>query len=197
MLVEALLEVLLEWGLAGLLLAAFTESFISPVLPDMILIPLALTNPQNAVYYGLATTFASILGGLVGYLIGIKIGLPATRKFIPAKYLDKITRTIQENAVWTIFLAALSPIPYKFISITAGALKINMPVFLVISFLGRAKRFLLEGILIYYFGPQAVEMFTHHKHDTLIISLLAVFVIGIVAYIIKRSKKTDAALDKL
>jgi membrane protein YqaA with SNARE-associated domain len=194
---EAMLEVLLEWGLTGLLIAAFTESFISPVLPDMLLIPLALANPHKAIYYGLAATIVSILGGLIGYLIGLKIGLPATRKFIPAKYLDKIHNTVQENALWAIFLASLSPIPYKFVSITAGALKINMTVFLVISILGRGKRFLLEGVLIYFFGPQAVEMFTQHKDNLLIISLLVILAAAIVTYVIKRSKKANAALDKL
>ena len=78
---ETIIETLLEWGLTGLLIAAFTESFISPVLPDLLLIPLALANPQNAIFYGLAATLISILGGLVGYAIGLKIGMPAARKF--------------------------------------------------------------------------------------------------------------------
>ena len=194
---EALLAVLLEWGLTGLLLAAFTESFISPVLPDLVLIPLAIANPQNAIYYGLAATVVSILGGLIGYLIGLKIGLPAARKFIPPKYMDKIQNTIQENALWAIFLASMSPIPYKFVSITAGALKINMTLFFFISFLGRAKRFLLEGVLIYYFGAQAVEMFSQHKVDMLIISLIVILAASIVFYVVKRSKKAATAVDKL
>ncbi|TWH48242.1 YqaA family protein [Sporomusa sp. KB1] len=193
---EALLAILLEWGLTGLLLAAFTESFISPVFPDLILIPLAIAKPQNAIFYGLAATIVSILGGLIGYMIGLKIGLPAARKFIPPKYMDKIQTTVQENALWAIFLASLSPIPYKFVCITAGALKINMKVFFLISFLGRAKRFLLEGILIYYFGSQAIEMYTQHKSDMLIISLIIILVAGVISYVIKRSKKA-AAVDKL
>lgn len=194
---EALVAILLEWGLTGLLVAAFTESFISPVLPDLLLIPLALTNPHNAIYYGLAATVVSILGGLIGYIIGLKIGLPAARKFIPAKYMDKIHKTVKENALWAIFLASLSPIPYKFVSITAGALKLDMSVFLIISILGRGKRFLLEGVLIYYFGAQAVEMFTQHKDDMLIISLIIIAAAGVVTYVMRKSKKAETVLDEL
>ncbi|QDR80153.1 YqaA family protein [Sporomusa termitida] len=194
---DAIVEILLEWGLTGLLIAAFTESFISPVLPDLLLIPLALTHPQNAIYYGLAATVVSVMGGLIGYVLGLKIGLPAARRFIPARYIDKIYGVVKENALWAIFLASLSPIPYKFISITAGALKINLPLFLLISFLGRGKRFLLEGILIFYFGPQAVEMFTQHKDDLLIISLILITVVGLIAYVIKKSRKTETVADKL
>ncbi|MDF2569101.1 MAG: associated Golgi protein [Sporomusa sp.] len=194
---EAIVDILLEWGLTGLLIAAFTESFISPVLPDLLLIPLALTNPQNAIYYGLAATVVSVFGGMIGYMLGLKIGLPAARKFIPDRYIDKIYCTVKDNALWAVFLASLSPIPYKFVSITAGALKINMPLFLLISFLGRGKRFLLEGVLIYYFGPQAVEMFTQHKDDLLIISVIVITVVGLIAYSIKRSKKTETVVDKI
>jgi len=190
---ETIIETLLEWGLTGLLIAAFSESFISPVLPDLLLIPLALANPQNAIFYGLAATLISILGGLVGYAIGLKIGMPAARKFIPEKYMNKIYSTVKENAILAIFLASLSPIPYKFVSITAGALKVNMPLFLVVSFLGRGKRFLLEGVLIYYFGPQAIEMFTQHKDDLLIISLIIIATAVLVAYVIKKGKKQPAA----
>ena len=194
---DAIVEILLEWGLTGLLIAAFTESFISPVLPDLLLIPLALANPQNAIYYGFAATLVSVVGGLVGYVLGLKIGLPAARRFIPARYMDKIYCVVKENALWAIFLASLSPIPYKFVSITAGALKINLPLFLFISFLGRGKRFLLEGILIFYFGPQAIEIFTQHKDDLLIISLILITVAGLIAYVIKKSRKTETVTDKV
>ncbi len=194
---DAIVEILLEWGLTGLLIAAFTESFISPVLPDLLLIPLALANPQNAIYYGFAATLVSVVGGLIGYILGLKIGLPAARRFIPARYMDKIYCVVKENALWAIFLASLSPIPYKFVSITAGALKINLPLFLLISFLGRGKRFLLEGILIFYFGPQAIEIFTQHKDDLLIISLILIAVVGLIAYVIKKSRKTETVTDKV
>lgn len=194
---EAIVEILLEWGLTGLLIAAFTESFISPVLPDLLLIPLALATPHNAIYYGLATTVVSVLGGLIGYMLGLKIGLPAARKFIPDKYIDKIYVTVKENALWAVFIASLSPIPYKFVSITAGALKINMPVFFAISLLGRGKRFLLEGVLIYYFGPQAIVMFNQHKDDLLIVSLIVIAAIGLLAYVLKKSKKSKPVVNEL
>lgn len=194
---DTLVEILLEWGLTGLLIAAFTESFISPILPDLMLIPLAIANPENAIHYGIAATIVSVLGGFIGYMIGLKIGLPAARKFIPAKVMDKIHSTVKKNALWAIFLASLSPIPYKFVSITAGALRINMATFLCISILGRGKRFLLEGVLIYYFGPQAVELFTQHSDDMVLISIILIVAATIVAYVLKRSKRSGIVSDKL
>lgn len=192
---EQLTNILLEWGLLGLLVAAFTESFISPILPDLILIPLALAHHQNAIWYGLVATAASVVGGVIGYWIGAKIGVQAARRMIPEKHVAKVQKYVSENAGWAIFLAAMSPIPYKFVCITAGALKIRWPLFIVVSFLGRAKRFMLEGILIYYFGPAAIELFNRYSDQVMYGSAAAVVVVAGIIYLIKRVKKKQVPLE--
>jgi len=191
---ENITELLQSWGVIGLLVAAFTESFISPILPDLILIPVALANPSNAIYYGLITTVVSVLGGFVGYGIGNKIGMSAAHKMIPAKYMDKINHYVQDNAAWAVFLAAMSPIPYKFISITAGALGIRMPVFVTASLLGRAKRFMVEGFIIYYFGPKAMSILESFSDNLIPISLALVAVIVVVVFAVKKFKKNEAVI---
>lgn len=185
---EEIISILIGWGLIGLAIAAFTESFCSPILPDLLLIPLAMANPENAIYYGCVATITSVLGGFIGYGIGNKVGLPAAKKMIPAKYEERIQKVAEKNAKWGIFLAAISPIPYKFVSITAGALKIKFPVFVGASILGRAKRFLLEGILIFYFGAKAEQIFTHYTGEILIISLAVVGAIATGVYFVRRFK---------
>lgn len=186
---EELTALLLSWGLFGLIVAAFTESFISPILPDLLLIPLALADHQNAIWYGLAATAASVVGGIIGYWIGAKIGIHAARRMIPPKYLGPVQSYVNANAVWAIFLAAMAPIPYKFVCITAGALRIRWPLFIVISFLGRAKRFMIEGILIYYFGPAAIDIFNRYTDSVMIGSAAAVAAIVLGIYLYRRYRK--------
>ena len=186
---EELTALLLSWGLFGLIVAAFTESFISPILPDLLLIPLALADHQNAIWYGLAATAASVVGGIIGYWIGAKIGIHAARRMIPQKYMASVQNYVNANAVWAIFLAAMAPIPYKFVCITAGALKIRWPLFIVISFLGRAKRFMIEGVLIYYFGPAAIDIFNRYTDSVMIGSAAAVAVIVLGIYLFRRYRK--------
>lgn len=184
---EELIALLIAWGLIGLIIASFTESFCSPILPDIILIPLALSHPHNAIYYGIVATAASVIGGFIGYGIGNKIGLPAAKKIIPAKYEDKFHAVAAgKNAKWAIFLAAMSPIPYKFVSITAGALGISLPVFVGVSFAGRAKRFLLEGVLIYYYGHKAEQIITQHTPELVAISLGLVGLVALAVFLAKR-----------
>ncbi len=189
---DDIITLLIGWGLVGLMVAAFTEAFCSPILPDILLIPLAMAKPEHAIYYGIVATVVSVLGGFVGYGIGNKIGLPAAQKMIPAKYESKIRGVVENNAAWAIFLAAMSPIPYKFVAITAGALKIRLPLFVGVSLAGRAKRFLIEGILIYYYGPKAEHIFTHHSEELLAISAAAVAVLAVGVYCFRRYKRSAA-----
>lgn len=187
---ESLTALLLEWGLWGLIIASFTESFCSPILPDVVLIPLALLHPDMAIYYGIIATVVSVLGGFIGYWIGQKWGMPVVHKVMPDKYAHKIQEFADsDNVSWTIFLAAMSPIPYKCVSITAGAFRVKWSVFIVASILGRAKRFFLEAVLIYYFGEAAVKFFQERPHDVLLASLLFVVLFGIGIYVYKRYRK--------
>lgn len=189
---EELVALLVEWGVVGLVVAAFAESFISPILPDVLLIPVAMANPSNAIYYGMLTTGVSVVGGLVGYAIGNRLGLAVARKMMPEKYYTKITSYVKEhsrNIGWAIFLAALSPIPYKFISITAGALRVDMKIFLLASFFGRAKRFLLEAVIIYYFGDAAKEILERFGTEMVVYSLIAVAVLIVLWWGYARYKK--------
>ena len=138
----------------------------------------------------MVATVVSVVGGILGYWLGVKYGLPLVQKMVPKKYLKIIDDFTQHNAGWAVFLAAMSPIPYKFVSITSGALRIPLGIFLFASFCGRAKRFLLEGILIYYFGEAAKEMIKNMMDNILMASgiLLVVIVLGYWIYHQKKSK---------
>lgn len=140
---------------------------------------MALSVPEKAIYYSLIATVGSVLGGIVGYFVGNKYGILAVKKYVPNKYVEKISGWLEQYGGWAIFLAALAPIPYKFVSISSGVFRINMVVFLIASVFGRGKRFLLEGILIFYYGPQAIELIKTYSNAfmigvTIFIVLLAV-----------------------
>ncbi|MGI6093419.1 MAG: YqaA family protein [Negativicutes bacterium] len=182
---EQIVDLLGQYGLIGLIIISFTESFISPILPDILLIPMALAEPEKAIYYSAVATGASILGGLVGYLAGRRFGLPIIQKFVPQKHVDRIQHWVTNYGVWAILLASLAPIPFKFVSISAGVFRLNMTLFLFAATLGRAKRFLLEGVLIYYYGPYAMELLKEFSDTTLI----ATGVIAVIIWIAVKRKR--------
>ncbi len=95
---DQIIQLLESWGLIGLIVASFAESIFSPILPDFLLIPMALANPKNAIFYGLVATVTSVVGGILGYWLGIKYGLPLVKKMVPQKYLKIIDDFTQHNA---------------------------------------------------------------------------------------------------
>ena len=54
-----------------LALVAFSESSFFPIPPDLLLLPMALARPLKWIRLALITTVFSVLGGILGYLIGV------------------------------------------------------------------------------------------------------------------------------
>ena len=55
------------WFLSAI---SFIESSIFPIPPDIILIPMVLANKFKAWLYAFMCTISSVLGGILGYIIG-------------------------------------------------------------------------------------------------------------------------------
>lgn len=136
------------WYLGGL---SFAESSFFPIPPDVMLAPMTLAKPQAGWRYALLTTVTSVLGGLLGYLIGyfaleLVEGLLHDAGYWQG-YLEA-REWFSEWGFWAVFLAGFSPIPYKVFTISAGALAMNLPLFALASFIGRGGRFFLVVGLI-------------------------------------------------
>jgi membrane protein YqaA with SNARE-associated domain len=145
------------WVLAGL---SFAESSFFPIPPDVMLAPMSMARPQRAWRYAAITTVASVLGGLLGYLIGwlaIEAVEPVIRE---AGYWEGYVRArtwFDEWGFWAVFVAGFSPIPYKVFTIAAGSLNMALLPFVVASTVGRGARFFLVAGLLALGGPRMEE----------------------------------------
>lgn len=136
---------------------SFAESSFFPVPPDVMLIPLCAAQPRKALRLGLLTTAFSTLGGLLGYAIGWFAFDLITPVLKDAGYWAQVLRVegwFRQYGVWIVFVAGFSPLPYKVFTITAGAMSMPLPPFLLASFVGRGARFMLVAALIARFGPR-------------------------------------------
>ena len=134
---------------------SFSESSFFPIPPDVMLAPMVLANPHKAWNLALLTTVTSVLGGLLGYLIGMfsfELVEPILRDagYYP-KYLQA-KEWFDEWGFWAVFLAGFSPIPYKVFTITAGVIAMPFLPFVVASAIGRGARFFLVAALLSWGG---------------------------------------------
>lgn len=133
------------------------EATVFPVPPDVMLAPMVLANRRAAWKLALYTTLASVCGGLIGYLIGY-LAIGAVHSWIvSAGYegaYDQAVEYFGRYGVWFVIVAGFSPIPYKIITIAAGALGMPVLGFVLGSVVGRGARFFLVAGLIWLGGER-------------------------------------------
>lgn len=170
-----------ERALAGI---AFAESSFFPIPPDPLLIALTTAKPKRYLRFALIATTFSILGGVLGYFIGIALFETMGNWVIDTYHLHdeyvSIGARYSENAFLTIFTAAFTPIPYKLITIAAGGFQVNFLAFILASILGRGTRFFLVATLMHHFGKRYQDKIEKYI-DLLGLAFLALVILGVAA----------------
>jgi len=138
-------------------LLSFAESSFFPIPPDVMLAPMSVARPKQAWRLAALTTVTSVLGGVLGYFIGV-LGLELVMPFIEqAGYLSAY-HLAQDWFItwgfWVVLVAGFSPIPYKVFTIAAGAMAVALLPFILASLLGRGARFFLVAGLLAWGGPR-------------------------------------------
>jgi membrane protein YqaA with SNARE-associated domain len=141
-------------------LLSFVESFILPFPPpDVMLAPMSLAHPSRAMRFAALTLLFSVLGGLVGYLIGAFLFDLAEPYIIAWGYearFEKVTTWFEDWGFWAVLVAGFSPVPYKLFTIAAGVLNLALIPFVLASIIGRGARFFLLAWCLAKYGP-AIE----------------------------------------
>ena len=173
---------------AILAFVAFVESFIFPLPPDFLIIPMTIAKMNDWFKIALIATIGSVLGACFGYFIGYvffnEIGIPIFEIYgVDNAYFLK-EKVSQGGGIiaWASFLAiaAFTPIPFKLLTITSGFLHFNIIFFIIICFVVRGSRFFLISILIGKFGPKVKLLL---EKELLKISIIFTILIIGVAFI--------------
>jgi membrane protein YqaA with SNARE-associated domain len=179
-----------KYGVPALAIVSFAESSFFPVPPDPLLMALSLGKPKRAFWYALVCSVMSVLGGIFGYFIGWALwGLMSsfflTYVFSPEAF-DFVRAQYEQNAFLAILGAAITPIPYKVFTVTAGVFHINLLYLILASAIGRSVRFFLEAGLVYFFGEQIRNFID--KYFNLLVTLFFILILAgffIVKFLLK------------
>jgi membrane protein YqaA with SNARE-associated domain len=175
------------YGGMALFLNAVAESSFFPLPPDVLLIALSILRPPLSFVYAAICSVGSVLGGVLGYFLGLKGGRPLLRRLVSEERIQFVERYYQRYDVWAVGIAGFTPIPYKVFTISAGAFDLDLKRFILISLLSRSARFFLVGLVIFLFGETAKFYITKYI-DTFSIAFVALLILGFLAvrYIAKR-----------
>jgi len=165
-----------QWAL---FMIALIEASVFPIPPDILLLALALGRPDLALRFASICTAGSTLGAAIGYAIGFflfaSIAEPLLQVYGMMGQFHEVESWFSEWGLWLVLIAGFSPIPFKVITIAAGAFGLPFLGFILTALLSRGARFFLEGALLRWGGDRLrawVEKY--FEWATLAIALLVI-----------------------
>ncbi|WP_417721739.1 YqaA family protein [Salipiger sp.] len=168
-------------ALRALAVVAFIEASIFPVPPDVLMIPMVLARPKRAWLIALVATVASVLGGVLGYAIGMfffdSIGQPILAALGKADAMEAFNTRFNGVGFWAVLIAGITPFPFKVITIMSGWTGMPFAVFLTTAIIARALRFFIVAGLLWGFG-EPIRDFIERRLGLVFIAFVVLLVGG-------------------
>jgi len=183
--VRRLYDWVLSWaetpyGPLALFVLSFCEASFFPIPPDPLLIALCLGMRSRSAWFAALCTGASVLGGMLGYWIGYTafeaVGRPILEIYSSAEVFEAQAQNFRDFGGVAVFGAALTPVPYKVLTITAGVTQLNLVEFTLASIAGRGLRFFAVAGLLWWLG-EPIARFIERWFEVLTI-VFGVLLIG-------------------
>jgi len=191
---ESLKQWTLKWAhsphmAVALFVIAFAEASFFPIPPDILMIAILLINAERWIFYAGLTTIGSILGALLGYLIGWgfyeTVGCHLVELYNLQQLISDIGVKFSEHAFLTVFTAAFTPIPFKIITIAAGIFKISLWKMILAAVIGRLIRYFGIAYLVKIFGKKLNSLIYKYFN---IFSIIIIILLIILFFILKGIK---------
>ena len=163
---EGLVDSAIEWadglGYLGLAILTSTEAALQPIPPDPLVWNMILEADNGLVVATvvLIATLSSVLGALAGYAIGMYGGGWLLERFVSQSTIARLNVLVDRYGSAGIFIAAVSPIPYKVLAWIAGAGRMDLRLFVAAGIVGRGLRFGIPGALLGIYGESMKSSMT-------------------------------------
>lgn len=179
------------YGVTALVILCFAEASVFPIPPDPLLMALCLGAPVRSFRFAAWATAASVAGGVLGYSLGWGAWAVLDDFFftwvpgVTPEAFASVQELYARYDFWAVFLAGLTPLPYKVFTLSSGVFAISFPIFMVASISSRGLRFFLVAGLIWKFGPPVSRMIDRYFNLlTLVFGALLVLGFAVVAWLL-------------
>ena len=168
---------------------SFIESFVFPIPPDVLIIPMTISKKNDWLKIALIATIGSVLGACLGYFIGYVFFNEIGVKIFEIYGVDNVSFLKEKMSsdggtiAWVTLLAiaGFSPIPFKLLTITSGFVNFNLLYFIIVSIITRGLRFFAIAFLIGNFGSGMKKIL---EKKLLKFSIILSIILIIFAYLI-------------
>ena len=177
-----------------LAIVSFVESSFFPIPPDVMIVPMVVAKKNDYLKIFLIATIFSVLGGILGYFIGLFFSDLAKNVLEFYGYENQSNDLKNKFSIgdglyiWiaTLFLAGFTPLPFKVFTITSGMIGFNLFIFFFICLISRGLRFFIVSYLSFKFGDEFNKfMQTEATKWFTILGILIVVIFGVIYFVIK------------
>jgi membrane protein YqaA with SNARE-associated domain len=160
---------------------AVIESSFFLIPADVLFLPMALARPQQAYRLALIATVASVVGGILGYFLGMflfeALAKPVLATFGELQKFEQLKSCSGNQTLVVLLLTSgLAHIPpIKIVTILAGVVRINFAFFVAACIVARGARFFALAWALRRWG-EAIKHFIENRLG-LIAGLIAAIVI--------------------
>jgi len=169
-----------RFAIPALFIISFAEASFFPIPPDALLLPMCFAKPKKWFLYAFWCTLASVLGAIAGWMIGLYLWEAVSGFFYAYVFrqaaFDAMAEWYRQHGFWVIMLKGLTPIPFKLITISAGACHVPLPILIIASIISRGARFFVLAGLVRIFGERAKPFI--EKYLTWVLLACFVLLIG-------------------
>ena len=175
-------EYLVAFGPFGIFAIALLDSALIPLPggPDAVMLLLSAARPAWMPLYAMAATLGSVVGCVILYYISRRAGRRALERFSAVKQA-RVKQLVDRYDVLSVLVASVlpPPFPFKLFVITAGVFRLSVWRFAAAVAVGRAFRFLLEGLVAVKYGARAKDLLAEY-YPVVGIALAALIIVGFV-----------------
>lgn len=162
-----------QYGALGLFILSFVEASFFPIPPYLLTVPMTLANPRLGLFYAGIGVAGSVLGGLVGYAIGLRFGRPILARFLKPETMAWLEQKFARHGGWAVAAGGLAPVPYKVFAIATGVFRLPLTAFVPASIVARSIRFVPSALLLMLYGRPIVR-YLEYFSNPLYLTVLAV-----------------------
>ena len=195
---EVILDFFESFGPLALALLSFTEAIIQPIPPDVLFLPMAYDARDSEgllIWLWLVVTLSSVLGAIIGHALGKRYGTKLIDKFGKSHHRQQLERLFERYGTLGMFIAAVSPLPYKVFGWIAGASDMKLRPFILAGIFGRGLRFGLEALFIFMYGASAMRAVEWIRYRELLMGILLIITLGTIVWWFMRTNPSSSVQE--
>ena len=196
---EVILDFFESFGPLALALLSFTEAIIQPIPPDVLFLPMAYDARDNEsllIWLWIVVTVSSVFGAVIGHALGKRYGSKLVDKFGKPHHRQQLEKMFERYGTLGMFIAAVSPLPYKVFGWIAGASYMKLRPFIIAGIFGRGLRFGLEALFIFMYGESAIRAVEWILDRELLMGIILILTLATIVWWFMRTNATTSAQEE-